>query len=193
MKQKLLFALGTVLAFLVFNFAQAQLMMPGSGGSTSTPDSIATSTPCGLNASSTPCGLQMPGGGLLMEDITPALQPGPRLIRVDPNSKIVYYVSADGIKLAMWTASVFNSYHNKWEDVENVSQEEFDQYPDAEYIKLVNNARVYKIEAKIKRYITPAAATELGIDPAWVMEVNRTEFNYYRAGANINTADDIQQ
>jgi hypothetical protein len=191
MKPKYIFASLVVVGFVVFQVAGADLTMPGyESGSTETVTPSPSPTPeSPPAATSTPGGLQMPQD---MIPPQPLLKPGPRLIRVDPNSKIVYYVTPNNLKIAMWTTAVFNSYKNKTEDVETVTQEEFDQYRSAEYIKLKGNARVYRMEGYFRRFVTPQAAQELGISPDDVIEINKTDYNTYKAGKNISSAADIQ-
>jgi hypothetical protein len=97
----------------------------------------------------------------------------------------VYWVTSWGGKMPILTEQIFLSYGTKWSDVRIITQEQLDSYGDVLYIKLRGNARVYKLENFVKRYLTPAAATRLNIDPARVVEVNATEFYYYRTGSTI--------
>lgn len=110
--------------------------------------------------------------------------PVSKYVRVDGDST-VYWVTSWGAKMPILSAQIFFSYGGRWEDVVIISQEALDAYSDVEYIKLSNNARVYKIEGAVKRYVTPAAATRLNIDPAKVVTVNQTEFVAYRTGSTI--------
>ncbi len=110
--------------------------------------------------------------------------PVSKYVRVDGDST-VYWVTSWGAKMPILSAQIFFSYGGRWEDVVIISQEALDAYGDVEYIKVSNNARVYKIEGSVKRYVTPAAATRLNIDPAKVVTVNQTEFVAYRTGSTI--------
>lgn len=110
--------------------------------------------------------------------------PVSKYVRVEGDST-VYWVTSWGGKMPILSAQIFFSYGGRWEDVVIISQEALDAYSDVEYIKLSNNARVYKIEGAVKRYLTPAAATRLNIDPAKVVTVNQTEFVAYRTGSTI--------
>lgn len=114
---------------------------------------------------------------------TPSAQTD-RYVRVagDPT---VYWVTSWNAKMPILSAEVFYSYGSKWEQVQIISQEALDALDDVDYIKLKGNARVYKIEGAVKRYLTPAAAQRLAIDPAKVVTVNETEFYSYRTGKMI--------
>ncbi len=109
---------------------------------------------------------------------------GDRYVRVagDPT---VYWVTPWNAKMPILSAEVFYSYGSKWEQVQIISQEALDDIDDVEYIKLKGNARVYKIDGAVKRYVSPAAAQRLNIDPAKVVTVNETEFYSYRTGKSI--------
>lgn len=110
--------------------------------------------------------------------------PVSKYVKVEGNAT-VYWVTSWGAKMPVLSAQVFLSYGGRWEDVVTVSQEILDAYDDVEYIKLSGNARVYKIEGGVKRYLTPAAASRLNINPATVVTVNPTEFAAYRTGSTI--------
>lgn len=97
----------------------------------------------------------------------------------------VYWITDWGGKMPVLNDRVFFSYGSQWSDVKTITQEELDDYEEVQYIKLSGNARVYKISNGIKYYVTPAAATRLGIDPAKVVTVNSTEFYNYKTGATI--------
>jgi hypothetical protein len=124
------------------------------------------------------------------EQVSPASEYANKLIQPD-NSYIAYWVSPAGVKIAMPTDAIFDSYGNKWKDVREVPDEVFNSIPNAEYIKLKGNAAIYYIQGKTKRYVTQAAASELNIDPAVVIEVNKMDFNYYKTGAQVKSAGDV--
>lgn len=109
---------------------------------------------------------------------------GDRYVRVagDPT---VYWVTPWNAKMPILSAEVFYSYGSKWEQVQTISQEALDDLDDVEYIKLKGNARVYKIDGAVKRYVYPVAAQRLNIDPAKVVTINETEFYSYRTGKAI--------
>ncbi len=109
---------------------------------------------------------------------------GPKTAKVDDDPTI-YFVTASCLKMPILSARVFLSYGNRWENIQTISQEDLDSYDSVDYIKLKGNARVYKIEDTVKRYIYPSAASRLNIDPNSVVEVNATEFYAYRSGSSI--------
>lgn len=113
----------------------------------------------------------------------PASQSG-RYVRV-AGDQTVYWVTPWNAKMPILSAEVFYSYGSKWEQVQIISQAALDDLDDVDYIKLNGNARVYKIDGAIKRYLYPAAAQRLNIDPAKVVTVNETEFYSYRTGKAI--------
>ena len=91
----------------------------------------------------------------------------------------------------MWTKAVFNSYKNNEADINAVSQEEFDYYPNAKYIRLKNNSRIYKTEGNVKRFIPSAVWNPAGIDPSQILDVNKTDFNSYKNGKNLTSAEEL--
>lgn len=116
-------------------------------------------------------------------DINPT-QYANQYVRVDGDST-VYYVVGWGGKMPILSAQVFLSYSGKWENIITIPQEVLDDMDDVMYIKQRGNARVYKIENGVKYYLTPQAASRLAVDPARVVEVNKTEFVSYRTGKSI--------
>lgn len=166
---------------------------------TTTPDSTATTTDF-----SNFVGLQMPDGlqvddssatgvtgvsadGLLTYSIQPQYPNGPRLIKLD-GSDTVYWVSGGNIKIPMLTRAVFLSYGNKDEDVQSVSQDEFDFYPTAQYIWLNGTGAIYQIDGNTKHMITSAAWSAMGVDVSSIINVNKADFNSYKTGSKITAA-----
>ncbi len=91
----------------------------------------------------------------------------------------------------MWSAAVFNSYNNKQADVATVEQAEFDNYPNAEFIRLEGSARIYKTEGQTKRFIPSAVWNPAGLDPGLIINLNKTDFNSYKTGANLKNGDEL--
>lgn len=119
-------------------------------------------------------GNDAPGYGQLMQG-----QYAWRHIKNDLNNT-VYFVNASGYKIAVPSEKIFLSYGNSWSNVVTVSDEELNQFPETSYIRLKGDARVYMVTNNTKKYITPAVATERQIPPDMVIEVNKTEFNFYK-------------
>lgn len=111
--------------------------------------------------------------------------PASRLIKLADNPT-VYYANQYRLKMPIPSAEVFLSYGAKWEDIEIVQEPELDFYKDAEYIKLIDNARAYQLKGGVKRYLTQKAAGALKIFPEEVIPVNRTEFNAYASGETLD-------
>src|SRR3989344_1951927 len=116
--------------------------------------------------------------------------PSSRLLKSIDNPT-VFYVNQNRLKMAIPSAQVFLSYGAKWEDIEIVGEAELDFYKDAEYIKLIGNARVYQLKDGVKRYLTQKAASALKIFPEEVIPVNRAEFNAYTIGETLDEAEAI--
>ncbi len=143
-------------------------------------------------------GLQMPSGlqmteGLQYQDnlnLSGFYVNGPRLIKLE-GTTTVYWVNANNLKIPMWTDAVFKSYNNNSEEVQTVSQEEFDFYQNAKYIRLIGNSRIYKIEGKIKRFIPSAVWNPAGIDVGQIIDINKTDFNSYKIGKSLTTMEEL--
>jgi hypothetical protein len=159
-------------------------------------------------SSTAPSGLQVPADwqpttdngvipdGLFVGDaptaVTGMYQSGPRLIKLD-GSDTVYWVSENNLKIPMLTRAVFLSYNNKDEDVQTVSQDEFDYYQDAKYIWLNGTGGIYKVDtgAKTKRLITSDVWNGSGLDAGQIINVNRTDFNSYKTGSKVTVPADM--
>ncbi|MFA5991266.1 MAG: hypothetical protein WC794_03410 [Candidatus Doudnabacteria bacterium] len=115
---------------------------------------------------------------------------GPRLIKLEGTST-VYWVNANNLKIPMWTDAVFKSYNNNSEEVQTVTQEEFDFYQNAKYVRLIGNSRIYKTEGKYKRFIPSAVWNPAGIDVSLIIDVNKTDFNSYKIGKSLTTGEEL--
>ena len=115
---------------------------------------------------------------------------GPRLIQLE-GDQTVYWVSEHNYKLPMLNETVFKSYHNKHEEVQAVSQDEFDFYLTAQYIRLQGNSKIYQvdIEKGVKQQLLQSALDEAPIDDEQIITVNKTEFNSYKTGSAIASLD----
>ncbi len=136
-------------------------------------------------------GLQMPSGLEYGDVETGMYAQGPRLIKLEGGNNLIYWVSGNNLKIPVWTKAVLKSYNISEADVQAVSQEEFDYYSSAKYIRLQNNPRIYKIEDNIKRFIPSSVWNPAGIDPAQIIDVNRTDFNSYKTGKSLTTMEEL--
>ena len=136
-------------------------------------------------------GLQMPTGLTYGDSGMGAYAQGPRLIKLEGGSNLIYWVSANNLKIPVWTQAVLKSYNSSEADVQAVSQEEFDYYSAAKFIRLQNNSRIYKIENNVKRFIPSSVWNPAGIDPAQIIDVNRTDFNSYKTGKSLTTTEEL--
>ncbi len=141
-------------------------------------------------------GLQMPQGpqihqGLQMPEPQQAQYPdGPRLIKLE-DSKFVYWVSPNNIKIPMWGDAVFKSYGNDPSDVQTVAQEEFNYYPDARFVRLIDSARIYKLDGWYRHFIPSAIWNDSGQDASEIIDINRTDFNSYKNGPDIKDGAEL--
>lgn len=109
-----------------------------------------------------------------------------RLARIKGDTR-VYYITDRGLKKWIRNEEIFRSYkNNKWENVVVVSPQDLDIYPDVSLIRHGGDKKVYRIEGNIKRWIKTAAAFEgLGYDWNEILSVNKTEFDFYGEGPQI--------
>ncbi|MDD3006964.1 MAG: hypothetical protein PHX30_05310 [Candidatus Pacebacteria bacterium] len=107
------------------------------------------------------------------------------LIR-ETGKEAVYYFTPEGIRKHIPTADIFNSYNNKWEDVQVISQNEMESYPASNLVRLKNDNDVYLIEGPKKRRV-PSVSVFNKHQYAWnhVISINQVEFDYYQTGAEV--------
>lgn len=106
------------------------------------------------------------------------------LIRAS-KQQAIYYLK-DGVRKIIPNEAIFNSYNDQWEDVQVVSQYEMDRYPACNLIRLSGAKDVYLLEGTVKRRVpSEAIFAKYRFDWRLVMNVNRTEFDFYAAGAEL--------
>gem|GEM_PF-1922266 len=106
------------------------------------------------------------------------------LVRVS-KQQAVYYLK-NGIRKIIPNEAIFNSYNDKWEDIQVISQMEMEAYPLSNLIRLSGTKDVYLVEGTVKRKISSAAVFDkYKLDWNLVMNVNQTEFNFYTTGAEL--------
>jgi|ERR1051326_4778519 hypothetical protein len=196
MKQKIAISLmASLSAILIPALALAQVATSTNASATSTPDSATSTVTSGLqfndltgsqninSSSSTPLGLQM---------AAPQYPNGPRLIKLDGGDTL-YWVNANNFKIIVPnSAAVLKSYGITASSATAVTEDELSYYGDSLYIRLNGNARIYKLEGKNKRFVPSNVWSHAEVDPAAIIDVNKTEFNYYKTGPAIKTLDDLE-
>lgn len=107
------------------------------------------------------------------------------LIKEDGKEQ-VYYINPQGIRKHIPTEAIFNSYNDKWEDIQIISNHEMSYYPISNLIKLANTNDIYLLQGDLKRKISsPQAFAKYKLDWKLVTEVNQTEFDWYGAGGEM--------
>jgi hypothetical protein len=195
------------LAAQIFYIHVASGMPATTTPATTTPISNATST--NNNNFSNFVGLQMPTGqGLLFggSSNNGGINPGtglqipinqyangPRLITLSGGDGTLYWVNANNFKIIVPKSSkVTGSYGIKDGDAAAVAQDELNFYQDTAYVRLQGNARIYKLFGNAKRFIPSSVWSAAAIDAAELVDVNKTEFNYYKTGPAVTSADELQ-
>jgi len=107
------------------------------------------------------------------------------LIR-ETGTEPVYYLNPEGVRKWIPTEEIFNSYQDKWEDVQIVSKTEMESYPVSNLIREEGSNDIYLTENNIKKYIpSPTVFNKYGLDWNSVTTVNQTEFNWYKSGGEL--------
>jgi hypothetical protein len=102
------------------------------------------------------------------------------LIKESKKEEIYYLCPERKIKRWLRSPEIFNSYNNKWEDIQVVSKYEMDSYPESNLIKLYSSNDIYLIEGNKKRLIKTVEEFEReGLDWGKVMGVNGVEFGWF--------------
>lgn len=103
-----------------------------------------------------------------------------------PNSPTVYFITPTGAKKPILNIKVFNAYNNKWDNVKTVSQDEINSSPTVNAIRIGNDPKVYFISNGQKQWIkTPEAFAKQGLKWDQIVSVNKTEFEEYKEGEEI--------
>ncbi len=111
--------------------------------------------------------------------------PNAYLIR-ETGKEEVFYVK-EGVRKHIPTVEIFDSYGDKWEDVQIVSAKEMMSYTLSRLIRMGNSPDVYLIENGVKKRIPdPDTFMRHGFDWAHIIAVNQTEFDYYKNGEELN-------
>lgn len=104
---------------------------------------------------------------------------------------IVKYVGNKKFKRLILNPSVFNSYkHLKWADVLNVDQSVIDSFVTSDLVRVVGNAKVYKLtpsgDKGTKQWIkTENAFHNRGFDWDAIYEINSTDRDSYTTGVTL--------
>jgi len=109
--------------------------------------------------------------------------PMARLIRESKQGKI-YYLSLSEVKKWVPTAEIFNSYNNKWADIQVISQKEMASYAESNIMRY--GGKLYLIEGLYKRLIPSDAIFKKNkYNSALILDANKTEFDWYKTGAAV--------
>ena len=112
------------------------------------------------------------------------LKPG-MLVKSADNPSI-YYITQAGLKKAIPSAAVLESYGNAWSQVKIVPQSALDAHETVRAIQGEGSSMVYLLENGQKRWVKTAAAfARLGLVWSKVAEVNQTELYAYPQGDPI--------
>ncbi len=114
--------------------------------------------------------------------------PRASLVKVKGDTKHIYYLTEGGMVRLMPSDKVLDSYGMRKEDAITISRQEFNYYPQNQYIFLENplNRDVFQIVGGTgKRYLTPMAVSRLDISLDQVAPVNQTEMDTYKILAPV--------
>ncbi len=110
------------------------------------------------------------------------------LVKAKGDSKHIYYLTEGGMLRLMPSDKVIDSYGMRKQDAITISRQEFNYYPQNQYIFLENplNRDVFQIIGGTgKRYLTPMAVTRLGIASEQIAPVNQFEMDTYKILAPV--------
>jgi hypothetical protein len=110
------------------------------------------------------------------------------LIKVKNDSKHLYFLTENNMTRLIPSQKVMDSYGDRAEDAITISKQEFNFYPQNQYIYLESplNRDVFQIvNGTGKRYLTPMAVQRLVITPDQVAPVNQTEMDFYKILAPV--------
>jgi len=91
----------------------------------------------------------------------------------------VYALNDKGYKRHILNIEVFNSYGFSWDDIAEVSVEEFEQHPTSRLVRLAGDINLYAIDGKTRRLIDPV---ETALGPySWdeFHVINEVDFKNY--------------
>ena len=102
------------------------------------------------------------------------------LIKESKQEKVYYLCPERKIRRWLRSPEIFNSYNNRWEDIQVISKYEMEYYKESNLIRQYNDNKVYLIENNTKRWIkSPEEFERLGLDWGMVMEVGEVEEKWF--------------
>ena len=116
-----------------------------------------------------------------------AQYPRVNLIKIKGDSKHVYYLT-EGNMTRLMNTRVMDSYGVRAEDAVTISKQEFNFYPQNQYVYLESplNRDVFQIVGgNSKRYLTPMAVQRLGITVDQITPINQYEMDSYKILAPV--------
>ena len=97
---------------------------------------------------------------------------------------VIYYINSLGIKKPVPDGKVFYSYNNKLENVQTITKEELNSYPNFHGISYLN--KVYLLESNLKRLVPSIEVfNKLKLDWTKIVPVNQVEWEYYGVGSVV--------
>jgi hypothetical protein len=114
--------------------------------------------------------------------------PRTKLVKVQGNSKEVYYITEGNMIRLCLNEEILKSYGDRQEDIITISKKEFSFYPRNQYIFLENplSRDIFQISIDgVKRYVVPQVVQRLRIRSDQVAPVNKQEFDSYKYGPPI--------
>lgn len=111
-----------------------------------------------------------------------------KLMQVTGDKKKTFYFTESGMIRLIPDKNVFNSYGDREEDIIVISREEFNWYPQNQFVFLESplNRDVYQlVNGKVKRYLTQSAVKKMKINPEQIAPINQTELATYQTDKPI--------
>jgi len=112
------------------------------------------------------------------------------LIRADGTK--VYALNDLGYKRHILNPDIFSSYNLKWEDIADINQTEFANYPDCNLARQAGDLKIYYILGNVRRWIVSPDVFYLNhFNPDAVQIINAQDMSSYVLGDNITGKIDI--
>jgi hypothetical protein len=98
----------------------------------------------------------------------------------------VYYLNGNGVRKHIPTAEIFDSYGDKWGDIQIVSKTEMESYPISDLVQLEGSNDVYTLTGNMKKLIPdPETFKKYKLDWSKIIKINKAEFDYYTDGGEL--------
>lgn len=109
------------------------------------------------------------------------------LVKTPDNSAVFYLYRQQGLKIALPSATIFESYvQNRWQDVTLLAETDLQNFTTARLVKVTNDQRIYLLENNQKRLINSENAFKrLGLKWSEIVTINQAHLDSYPTGAVI--------